>query len=165
MVLDAANLQDVPALVLELDDPRQDDVRNLLQAHLDFARRESPTEDVHALDLTGLLHPSITFVSACRSGALLGVGALRELDPAHGELKSMHTAREARGQGVGQAVLEHLLGVARSRGYGRVSLETGTTAGFAAARAMYARAGFEPCAPFGEYGVSPFGVCMTKALG
>jgi len=165
VVLDAANLQDVPALVLEVDDPRRDDISGLLQAHLDLVRGESPPEDVHALDLTGLLHPGITFVSARRSGALLGVGALRELDPAHGELKSMHTAREARGQGVGRAVLNHLLGVAQSRGYDRVSLETGTTAGFAAARAMYARAGFEPCVPFGKYGVSPYSLCMTTALG
>jgi len=85
---------------------------------------------------------------------VLGVGAIKELDAEHGELKSMHTAAEARGRGVGQAMLNHLLSVARARGYRRVSLETGTTPGFTAARAMYAGNGFTPGEPFADYGRS-----------
>jgi putative acetyltransferase len=148
--------------VIALDDPRADDVRALLGRHLAFAASESPPEDVHALDVEALVDPAIAFV-ACRdpSGRVLGVGAIKDLGGGHGELKSMHTAAEARGLGVGAAVLRHLLGIAREGGWTRVSLETGSMDSFAPARALYARFGFEPCPPFGSYRESPHSVCMT----
>src|SRR4249919_492287 len=121
----------VHPLVIDVDDPRRADVRALLQRHLDFSHETSPPEDVHALDLSGLLDPSITFFSARQGGQLLGVGALRQLDGTHGELKSMHTAAEVRGQGVGRAMVERLLAEARQRGLERVSLETGSMEAFA----------------------------------
>jgi ribosomal protein S18 acetylase RimI-like enzyme len=151
-------------LVIAVDDPQADDVRALLETHLAFAHDVTPDGHVHALARDGLLDPSVTFFSARREGALLGVGALRELDPAHGELKSMHISERVRGQGVGRALVDHLLAVAASRGYERVSLETGTMDAFAPARAMYERAGFTPCAPFGDYAVNPYSVCMTIAI-
>lgn len=152
------------ALVIEADDPDAPDVRALLDRHLAFAHGNSPPEDVHALDSRGLQAADVTFFSARADGVLLGVGALRRLDPAHAEVKSMHTAEAARGKGVGRAMLEHLLAVARSRGCRRVSLETGTMAAFAPARALYVSAGFRPCEPFGPYFRSPNSVCMTLAL-
>jgi putative acetyltransferase len=136
---------------ISVDDPRQPQVLALLQRHLAFCLSETPPEHSFALDVDGLLDPAVTFFSYRDGDQLLGVGAVKELDPGHGELKSMHTAAEARGRGVGRAMLRHLLAVARSRGYRRVSLETGTTPGFAAARAMYVSAGFEPAEPFGGY--------------
>jgi len=150
--------------VVAIDDPRAADVRELLGHHLTFAHRHTPPENVHALDLTGLLDPSVTFFSYRVSGTLLGVGALKELDERHGEVKSMHTAQEARGRGIGRALLAHLLAVARERGYLRISLETGTMPAFAAARALYASAGFTPCGPFGDYTTSPSNTWMTLAL-
>jgi len=119
---------------------------------------------VHALDTAGLLDPAVTFFSARRGGVLLGVGALKRLDRSQAELKSMHTVEAARGQGVGRAMVEHLLSVAVDRGYLRVSLETGTMEAFAAARLLYASAGFVPCEPFGEYTVNPYSTCMTISL-
>lgn len=89
-------------LVIAVDDPRVDDVRALLETHLAFAHEHTPREYSHALDLEGLLHPAVTFFSARLDGLLLGVGALKELEDRHGELKSMHTAEAARGQGVGR---------------------------------------------------------------
>ncbi|HVU72752.1 MAG TPA: GNAT family N-acetyltransferase [Mycobacteriales bacterium] len=147
------------------DDPRTPDVVALLERHLAFANEHSPPEDVHALDVGALLDPAITFCSA-RDGAgtLLGVGALKELDLTHGELKSMHTAAAARGRGVGRAMAKHLLRLARERGYERVSLETGTMAAFAPARTLYASLGFTVCPPFADYVESPNSVCMTLAL-
>jgi putative acetyltransferase len=133
------------------DDPRRAEIRALLERHLAFSLSETPPERSFALDVEGLLDPAVSFYSYTAGGQVLGIGAIKELDAGHGELKSMHTAAEARGRGVGAAMLAHLLAVARSRGYRRVSLETGTTPGFAAARAMYARAGFEPAEPFGAY--------------
>ena len=149
---------------IAIDDPRADDVRELLTAHLAFANAHSPPEDVHALDISGLLDPAISFYSYRSDGKLLGVGALKELDAGHAELKSMHTAAAARGGGVGRAMLDHLVTLARQRSYQRLSLETGTMPAFAPARALYASAGFRPCPPFGPYFVSPNSVCMRLDL-
>ena len=137
---------------IAVDDPRKPDVRALLERHLTFCLSETPPEHSFALDVDALTKPGIAFFS-CRDadGTVLGLGAIKELDPSQAEIKSMHTAAEARGRGVGRAMLDHLLSVARSRGYQRVSLETGTTPGFTAARAMYVSRGFVPAEPFGDY--------------
>jgi putative acetyltransferase len=147
-----------------VDDPRKEDVRRLLERHLAYAYQHSPPEHVHALDVDALLGPSITFFSARDDGRLVAVGALKELGASHGELKSMHTAEAVRGQGVGRAMLDHLIDEARRRGYRRVSLETGTMEPFAGARSLYVNAGFTTCEPFGEYTSNPHSVCMTIAL-
>ncbi len=141
-------------------------MRALLARHLTFALSTTPPEHSFALDVDALLDPAITFYSYRAGGEqLLGVGALKELDAGHGEIKSMHTAQAARGRGVGRAMLSHLLGVARARGYGRVSLETGTMAEFAPARALYSSAGFIACGPFGDYQPSPDNCFMMLPLG
>jgi putative acetyltransferase len=154
----------VNELCISIDDPRADDVRALLERHLAFADSHSPPEDVHALDVERLVDPAISFFSARRNVLLLGVGALKQLDDEHAELKSMHTASEFRGQGIGGAMLAHLLGVARERGYRRVNLETGSMGAFAPARALYARAGFTTCGPFADYVPSVNSAFMTLAL-
>ena len=154
----------MPEGEISIDDPRAADVRALLERHLAFANLHSPPEDVHALDVAGLLDPAITFYSFRLNGELLAVGALRRLDEEHAELKSMHTTEEARGRGIGRAMLDHLLGVARERGFRRVSLETGSMAAFAPARDMYTKAGFTECAPFGDYFLTPNSTCMTLSL-
>ncbi len=147
---------------ISVDDPRAEDVRGLLERHLAFAHANTPPEDIHALDIDGLLDPAVTFFSFRRGGALLGVGALKQLDRHHAELKSMHTAQAARGRGIGRAMLDHLIGVARDRGCRRVSLETGSMDAFAPARSLYASAGFNPSGPFGDY--SPAGTSMFMTL-
>jgi putative acetyltransferase len=149
---------------ISADDPRATDVRRLLAAHLAFAHEHSPPEDVHALDISGLLDPAVTFFSFRVEGQLLGVGALKRLDTQHAELKSMHTAAAARGRGIGRAMLNHLIGLARDRGFRRLSLETGTMSAFDPARSLYASAGFQPCEPFGAYFHSPNSTCMTLCL-
>ena len=139
-------------------------MRALLERHLAFALATTPPEHAFALDTDGLLDTAITFYSFRADGELLGVGAIKQLDPRHGEIKSMHTAHAARGRGVGRAMLSHLLGVARSRGYLRVSLETGTMAEFAPARALYESAGFIACGPFADYQPSEDNCFMTLPL-
>lgn len=152
-------------LSIATEDPRNADVTALLETHLAFAHEVTPAGHVHALGVEGLLHPAVTFFGARAEGRLVGVGALRELDPSHGEIKSMHTHRSARGLGVGAAIVDHLLATARARGYSRVSLETGTMEAFAPARALYQRMGFAPCPPFADYTDNPFSTCMTLELG
>jgi putative acetyltransferase len=155
----------VPRSQIGPDDPRAQDVRQLLEHHLAFVNAQSPPEDVHALDLDGLLDPAVTFFSYRSEAELLGVGALQQLGPGHAELKSMHTAHAARGRGVGRALVDHLIGVARARGFRRLSLETGSQPAFAPARSLYARAGFEVCGPFGTYRPSDNSTFMTMPLG
>jgi putative acetyltransferase len=151
-------------LLVEPADPIAPDVLLLLRAHLAFVAGESPPEDVHALQPEALATCGTLFVAARRSGRVVGVGALQEVAPGHGELKSMHTAADARGTGVARTVLLHLIDLAQRRGIRRVSLETGSTDAFAPARRLYTTAGFEPCGPFGGYRESPWSAYFTRAL-
>jgi len=149
---------------IKVDDLRGPEIAALLEAHLKLMRDTSPPESVHALDLQGLRRPEVTFWTVWEGATLLGCGALKELDPAHGEIKSMHTAAVARGKGVARTMLGHILAEAGRRGYRRLSLETGSPEAFAPARALYAGFGFEECAPFGDYVLDPFSVFMTLEL-
>ena len=151
-------------LVIAVEDPQVPDVGAVLARHLAVMQAETPPAHVHALPAERLQDPAVTLFGARRQGVLLGVGAIRRLENMHAELKSMHTLAEARGQGIGRAMLGHLIQVASASGYQRVSLETGTMAAFEPARRMYRSAGFRPCEPFGEYTVNPYSVCMTLAL-
>ena len=153
-------------ITVAVERPDAPDIVALLERHLAHMRSLSPPGHVHALDLDGLLHPAVTFLAARdEDGALVGVGALKELTADHAEIKSMHTPEEGRGRGVGRLVLGELLTLARSRGYRRVSLETGSMEGFAPARALYASVGFVTCEPFGDYTANPYSTCMTLELG
>ncbi len=149
---------------IRLDDPRSPPARRLLGQHLDEMALHSPPESRHALDADGLCDPSITFWTAWRDGALLGCGALKELGPRHGEIKSMRTAPEHRRNGVATAMLAFIVAEAKRRGYGRLSLETGSMAAFRPAHELYARHGFGFCEPFGDYRPDPNSVFMTREL-
>jgi putative acetyltransferase len=149
---------------ISVDDPRAPEVRALLRQHLEFALGQTPPEHSFALDVDGLLDPAITVFGYRAGGRLLGIGAIKHLGQHHAEIKSMHTAAAARGRGIGRAMLAHLLGVARARGFRRVSLETGTTAAFAPARALYQSAGFVVCGPFASYRPSGDNLFMTLEL-
>ena len=127
-------------------------------------RSLSPPQSVHALPLEGLRRPEITFWSVWENGELLGCGALKELDPEHGEIKSMRTVSGHLRKGVARAMLQHILAEAARRGYRRLSLETGAQPGFEPARQLYARAGFTVCAPFAQYTNDPNSVFMTREL-
>lgn len=149
---------------IEIDDPARPDVYALLEEHLRNMHELSPPESVHALDVSGLKRPDITFWSVRTGGVLLGCGALKELDPEHGEIKSMRTPAAARRRGAGRALLNHILGEARRRGYKRLSLETGTAEAFGPAHGLYQSVGFEHCGPFGDYQPDPHSVFMTLEL-
>jgi putative acetyltransferase len=151
-------------MVIELDDPTRSDILALLESHMTLMHQTSPPEHVHALDVEGLLAPTVSFYSIREEETLLGVGALKELDDHHGEIKSMHTRSDQRGRGLGRMMLQDLLSTARARGYERVSLETGTMEEFAPARDLYASAGFEVCRPFADYWENQYSVCMTLVL-
>ena len=139
-------------------------VTALLREHLQGMADHSPPDSIHALDLRGLSASNITFWTAWDDSLLLGCGALKELDAAHGEIKSMRTASANVGKGIGTAILMHIIEEAKQRGYSRLSLETGSGDGFDAAHRLYRTAGFEYCGPFAEYSEDPFSRFMTLTL-
>ena len=145
----------------ELD---QGDVRALLAQHFAEMRAGSPPEACHVLPIDGLSAPDIRFFSLRENGELLGCGALKRLEPGHGEIKSMRTADSALGRGVGKAMLDHLVATARSQGMCRLNLETGSTEQFAAANRLYEKEGFERTGPFGDYADTPFTRFFTKEI-
>jgi putative acetyltransferase len=145
-------------------DPGEAGVRTLILAQLEYGRAVSPPEDAHALEPEALGGPGIALFAVREEDEVLAIGALARLDDDHAELKAMHTAAAARGRGLGRAMLEHLLAEARRRGYRRVSLETGSMNAFAPARALYAGAGFTPCAPFADYVASANSVYLSLPL-
>jgi len=152
------------ALAVTPDTPASADVDALLRRHFALMRSQSPAESCHVMEPEALLERDAVLFAARDGDAVLGVGALTVIAPGHGELKSMHTAAEARGRGVGRAVLAALMDAARERGLTRLSLETGSADAFAAARALYAAHGFVECPPFGDYVVDPLSVFMTRTL-
>lgn len=151
-------------MLIRVDDLTSPAIADLLTEHLQDMYAASPPESVHALDLSKLRKPEITFWSVWDGEQLLGCGALKELDAQHAEIKSMRSANQFRGRGVGKVMLEHILQVARERNYSRLSLETGSTDFFIPARKLYERYGFECCGPFGDYPEDPYSVFMTKAM-
>lgn len=146
------------------DDLRHPAVQALIGEHLRSMHDQTPPESVHALDLERLRAPDVTFWTAWEGDALLGCGALQELDPRHGEIKSMRTPEALRRRGAGRALLAHIIEVAKQRGYERLSLETGSFEAFVPARQLYASFGFTYCGPFGKYWDDPLSSFMTLQL-
>jgi putative acetyltransferase len=142
----------------------REDVVDMLRMHVDRARAETGRGSAHALDLSGLKAPDIRFWSVRENGVLACIGALRQLSPDHGELKSMYAAEAARGHGAATALLTHIVAEARQRKLTRLSLETGSWAYFDRARAFYTRHGFVPCRPFGDYVDDPNSAFLTLSL-
>lgn len=148
---------------------REDDltgkkIADLLQEHLDNMHEITPPESIHALDLDALRSPDITFWTAWDGDELLGCGALKELDPTSGEIKSMRTATAHRRKGVASQILAQIIEEAKRHGYYCLNLETGAFPAFAPARALYVRYGFEYGKPFGDYIDDPNSVFLTRTL-
>jgi len=136
----------------------------LLKEHHKDMLLHSPVESVHALDLTALELPDVTFWSLWINNELAGCGALKELNKKHGEVKSMRTSCDHLRQGVAQKLLTHILEQAKSRGYEKLSLETGSMAAFVPAHKLYQQFGFQPCEPFGDYSEDPYSLFMSKII-
>ncbi|WP_299257444.1 GNAT family N-acetyltransferase [uncultured Kushneria sp.] len=146
------------------DDLSSDATIALIREHVTDLAGHSPEESCHALDIDALRAPGVTFWSAWEGNTIAGCGALKALDETHGEIKSMRTAETHLRRGVAAKLLDHIIREAQSRGFKRLSLETGTPPVFAPARSLYARFGFETCPPFGDYQEDPYSVFMTKSL-
>ncbi len=155
---------DAGALKIIEDDLTGSSIQELLRLHAAGMLTNSPADACHFLELDELHHASITVFSAWDGSSLAGCGALRELDAHHGEVKSMRTSPDHLGRGIGRAVLEHIVDVARLRSYGRLSLETGRGNAFGAAVHLYESFGFARCGPFGDYAANEFSQFFTIEL-
>jgi putative acetyltransferase len=132
----------------DFDDPQ---LLALLRFHLDDLFSAAPPQDFHALDLSGLKAPDMTLWVAKHDGSLVGMGGLKQLDPAWGEVKSMRTHPDYLRRGIAATLLEHVIAEARRRGYRRLSLETGRGEVFEAALTLYRRHGFRNGEVFADY--------------
>jgi len=162
---DAHSVASAQALRVTVDDLSGAPIRDLLTGHHTEMAANSPADSMHALDLAALRDPAVTVWSAWVGDELAGCGALKELDPGHGEIKSMRTADGFTGRGVAAGVLAGIVAEARRRGYARLSLETGSHEFFAPARRLYLRHGFTECGPFADYVLDPHSQFFTLALG
>ncbi len=149
---------------IRIDDLSGESINELIRIHLAGMAENSPPESIHALNVEKLKQPNITFYSAWEGDELLGCGALKELTATHGEIKSMRTAEKHVRKGVARAILQHLINEAKTRGYTKVSLETGSMDAFQPARRLYETFGFTYCGPFDQYIDDPNSTFMTKNL-
>ena len=149
---------------IRVDDLSGETTRALLAAHLTGMHQNSPPGHVFALDLSGLRAPNVTVWSAWDGPALVGIAALKELGDGTGELKSMRTHPRHLRKGVATALLEHIIGEARRRGLGRLSLETGSGRAFEPALALYRKRGFRDGEAFAAYRRSDFNQFLHLVL-
>jgi putative acetyltransferase len=143
--------------------PCEPDVARLIDRHFALMRAQTPDGSCHVLPASALDTHDMRLFALRRDGTALAIGAMR-IDGHSAELKSMHTAEEARRRGLGRRMLAALLDEARRRGLHEVLLETGSGVEHAAARALYASAGFCECPAFGHYVPDPLSVFMARAL-
>jgi putative acetyltransferase len=143
------------------DDPR---VADLIACHAAHGDAHYPAESNHHQDGAAMSAEGVVLFAGLRDGRAVAMGGYKVIAPGHGEVKSMHVSDAARGQGAGSRILEIILAHARDAGLARLSLETGSLDGSAAARRLYERAGFSYCAPFGAYEEDPMSVFMTRPL-
>src|SRR5262249_32623480 len=132
--------------------------------HLANMREISPPENVFAFDVDQLNAPDVTFWTAWQGDRLEGCVALHELSADAGEVKSMRTPAGLRRTGAGRALLDHVIQVARERGYHTLYLETGRHPAFLPAQTLYRSAGFSDCGAFGTYRPNDFSVFMSLSL-
>lgn len=157
----------MPMHIIE-DDLSGPEIRALLEQHFAGMLANSPKDSCHFLDFEGLKAPGVTFWSVwaddSANAELMGCGALKEIDPRHGEVKSMRTHSAQLRKGAAAVMIEHIIAAAKARGYKRLSLETGSGPAFDPAHVLYLRYGFTYCEPFADYKEDPFSHFMTLAL-
>ncbi len=152
-------------MIIKIDNLESAEVKQLLQEHHNDMLKHSPPESVHALDLSSLKAPDVTFWTVWINDELAGCGALKKLTEKHAELKSMRTSQHFLRKGVAAKLLTHMLAVAEDQAIKRVSLETGTMKAFLPAQQLYKSFGFQECKPFSNYQEDPYSTFLTKVIG
>ena len=151
-------------LTIERDDLSGLQIAELLQQHLNDMYRVSPSESVHALDLSKLKASNIKFWCAWQGEVLLGCGALKILNSSQGEIKSMRTANGQCRKGIASQLVDHIIREAHCLGLKQLLLETGTQTFFHPAHQLYLHKGFQFCGPFADYKADPNSTFMHLDL-
>ncbi len=151
-------------MTIHLESPLTPDLALLMQRHTQDMHAETPPESIHMMDASKLAQPGIWFFAMRDGMEAVGMGAVKRIDDRHAEVKSMHVLAEHRGRGLSRIMLDHLVTHALEQGFSKLSLETGSQPGFAPARGLYIRAGFEECGPFEGYSIDPNSVFMTRTI-
>jgi putative acetyltransferase len=151
-------------IVIAAESPLGADLHLLMLRHTEAMHAETPPESIHMMDASELAVPDVSFFVMRDGGMAVAMGAFKRIAPGHAEIKSMHVLHEARGRGLARVMLDRLVAEAKAAGMARLSLETGPSPIFAAARGLYERAGFIECGPFEGYALDPNSIFMTKLL-
>lgn len=152
------------AYVVTEASPLGEDLHLLFTRHTADMHAETPPESIHMMDASTLAAEDVRFFVLRQAGIPQAMGAIKRIDDSHAEIKSMHVLREARGRGLSRVMVETLIDAARENGFRRLSLETGVESLFEPARQLYAKMGFEPCGPYGEYWDDPNSYFMTREI-
>ncbi len=156
-----ADLADISIREDDLSHPR---VQDLVALHLEGMHANSPQDSVFALGLSSLEQPDVTVWTVWSGERVAAMGALNEVNPRTGEIKSMRTHPDFLRMGIAAQMLEHIIDAARARGYYRLCLETGSGEAFEAALKLYRNRGFVSCDAFGDYEKSAFNQFMELVL-
>ena len=140
------------------------EVHELLVKHFIELRSVSPKGSTHVLDIAGLKSSSIKFWSLWEGDTLMGVGALKFLNKAHGEFKSIRVNDKFRNKGYGLEIINHLVNEARKLDIKQLSLETGAGNFFQNARKLFSKCGFKSCDPFSHYEKDVNSVYMSMLI-
>jgi len=156
----------VDALTLDITpaDVRDADVGALVDAHVARSRKYYPPTSCHSCEGSTLAELGVQLFVGRLGGEALVIGGLLPLSASSGEIKSVFTAKSARGRGYGRAMMDHLMTEARTQGMTQLFLETGSDDASAAARGVYKKLGFQYCPPFGSYTEDPLSVFMSTTL-
>ncbi len=146
------------------ENPLSPDLALIMARHRADMHADTPPESIHMMDASELAHDSVQFFVLRVAGAATAMGAIKQIEAQHAEIKSMHVLIEARGKGYARVMLDHLIDAARASGFNRLSLETGTQAMFTPALRLYQQAGFTECAPFADYSLDPNSIYLTLRL-
>lgn len=153
-----------PPVITEISDS---DARDLMAQSQALQASLYPPESIHQVAATELAtDPNVllgAFMATHPDTAIGCVGWLRggpESDTA--EVKSLFVTPEARGHGIGSALMEALEQRARASGISLLRLETGIYQPESVA--LYTGRGYSIIARFGEYPDDPLSVFMEKRL-
>jgi putative acetyltransferase len=106
---------------------------------------------------------AIFLVARGDDGRVLGCGGLRSLGQPVAEIKRMYVRPEARGEGVGVAILMELESQAVKLGFKVLRLETGPLQ--PEAIGLYARSGYREIPCFATYTGATASRCFERRLG
>jgi putative acetyltransferase len=149
-------------MIINTETPDQPEIRAMLDQLDAYCAALYPAESNHLMDIASLMQGDVLFLVARDvGGQAVGCAALVNRG-GYGEVKRMYVEEAGRGRGIGRKLLEQLVMFARMSGLQVLRLETGIHQ--LDAIALYERAGFVRCDPFGDYQPDPLSLFMEKHL-